>query len=383
MKLSEERKRRLRTAMVIMRGVTLAMLAFAVPWSLVYWLSAVIRKTLSGAKVEYGTQLISLLLSLCLFVGMAFLLVRLLGARRTNIFLTLSEAMKRIARGDFSVTVPVQLKNTIVSPFHEVATNLNQMAESLKQLETMRQEFISDVSHEIQSPLTLISGFARALHDKNLNAEKRDEYLDIIEAESRRLSRLSDSLLKLTALDARTQPSEPTSYRLDAQLRSVVLNYEPQWSEKGIEMVADLDPISVTADEAMLSQVWGNLVHNAVKFTPVGGRIELSLHSREGRALVRISDSGKGISSEDLPFIFDRFFKVDKSRTVSNGGSGLGLSIASKIVALHGGTITADSSGLGHGTTFCVSLPPADALQASGDSLSPNGDNSRDAGFKG
>jgi signal transduction histidine kinase len=117
--------------------------------------------------------------------------------------------MKRIARRDFSVNVQVKERN--VSLFHEVATNLNQMAESLKQLEAMRQEFISDVSHEIQSPLTSISGFARALHDKNLDGEKRDEYLDIIEAESGRLSRLSDKLLKLSSLDSRTQPVEPRS----------------------------------------------------------------------------------------------------------------------------------------------------------------------------
>ena len=285
MRWTEERRPRLRTALLIVRGVTLTVLAFAGAWSLVYWLSALIRKTLSGAEAEYGTQLISLLMSLCLFAGLAFLLSRLLSrltsARGSNIFLTLSNAMKRIARGDFSVNV--KLKNANISPFRDVATNLNQMAESLKQLEAMRQEFISDVSHEIQSPLTSIAGFARALHDKNLNEEKRDEYLNIIEAESRRLSRLSDNLLKLTALDSRAQPPEPRRYRLDAQLRSTVLNYEPQWSEKEIEMVVDLDPIFVTADEAMPSQVWATSFTTLLSLHPWGaGSSSASMCVRNG-----------------------------------------------------------------------------------------------------
>ena len=122
------------------------------------------------------------------------------------------------------------------------------MAESLKKLETMRQEFVSNVSHEIQSPLTSITGFARALRDEGLAGEQRHRYLAIIEAESARLSRLSDNLLKLSALDARTRLLEPKAYRLDAQLRAVVLACEPQWKEKGVQVSAELDALTVTAD---------------------------------------------------------------------------------------------------------------------------------------
>jgi len=343
----------------VSRGVLAAVLAFAATWCAVYWVSAVLRRDVLAAWVEFGANLLSLFLSFCVAVAGAFLLGQLFRSRQLNWFVILNDALKRIARGDFSVSVPVDQGQP--TPFHEVASNLNQMAESLQQLEDMRQEFISDVSHEIQSPLTSIAGFARALHDPDLSDAQRGEYLDIIEEESRRLSRLSDNLLKLTSLESKVQPTEPRSFRLDSQLRSIALTYEPQWSEKRIEVAADLEPLLITADEGMLSQVWGNLFHNAIKFTPGGGRIEVTLRAEEGKAVVRVADTGLGISAEDLPHVFDRFYKADKSRTVADGvgGSGLGLSIVSKIVSLHGGHVRAESLGVGQGSVFSVSLPAA------------------------
>jgi two-component system phosphate regulon sensor histidine kinase PhoR len=257
--------------------------------------------------------------------------------------------MKRIAEGDFDVTVPADShgKN---NPFENIASSLNEMTGSLKRVESMRQEFVSNVSHEIRSPLTLITGFARAL---------RDDDLAITEAESGRISRLSDNLLKLSALDARARLLEPRAYRLDSQLRSVVLAYEPQWRQKGLQLSADLEALTVTADEEMLGLVWGNLVHNAIKFTPAGGRIQIGLQSREGEAIVRVVDSGIGLATGDLLRVFERFFKADKARSAGDGsgGSGLGLSIVQKIVALHGGKVSVESAGVGRGAIFSIRLP--------------------------
>ena len=139
----------------------------------------------------------------------------------------------------------------------------------------------------------------------------------------------------------------------------MILSSEPQWQEEGIEVAAELDPLTIEADEAMLHQVWSNLLHNAIKFTPDAGRVTVSCSRSEADALVTVTDSGNGIDAVDLPYLFDRFYKADKSRSMQKGagGSGLGLSIVQKIVALHDGTVKAESGGIGRGSIFSVRLP--------------------------
>ena len=257
----------------------------------------------------------------------------------------LLEAMARIAQGDFSVFVQADdLAHA------ELADAINTMAKNLGNLETMRQDFISNVSHEIQSPLTSISGFAALLQEGKLSAEERRKYLGIIETESKRLSGLSDNLLKLSALD--NKPPAKTEYRLDKQLANVILTLEPQWAGKKICAQANLEKCTINGDENLLLQVWVNLLGNAIKFTPENGTVCVSVKEN----VVKISDTGCGISDADLPHIFERFYKVDKSRDRSLGGNGLGLSLAKKIVLLHGGSIEVDSE-VGRGTTFTVLLP--------------------------
>jgi len=272
-----------------------------------------------------------------------------------NIFAPILDALEQIARGDFSVRLsPDESRdNPMVS---KLTDSVNKMASELHQWESMRQEFISNVSHEIQSPLTSIRGFAKALENDELTIEERHHYLSIIEDESMRLSRVTEDLLKMTSLESDPSQFEPKPYRLDKQLRSLILVCEPQWSEKSIQMDVSLDEVEITADEDLLSQVWINLLHNAIKFTPQAGSIKVTLSPRDHYAEVRISDTGIGISEEDRERIFERFYKADRSRTRSNGGSGLGLSIVKKIVELHKGTIKVESEP-DKGTTFIVSLP--------------------------
>jgi two-component system phosphate regulon sensor histidine kinase PhoR len=271
-----------------------------------------------------------------------------------NLFGPILEAMEKIAAGDFSVRLENQYQdNPMVS---ELTNSVNKMAVELDQIENLRQEFVSNVSHEIQSPLTSIHGFAQALEDDQLSPEEKRRYLSIIQAESARLARITEDLLRLTSLESENAKLETKSYRLDRQIRDLVLACEPQWIAKGIDMQVTLDEVSIRADEDLLSQVWSNLIHNSIKFTPQGGRICVGLGQQSDQIEFKISDSGLGISAEDQERVFERFFKADKARTRANGGSGLGLAIVKKIVEMHKGGIKLESQP-GEGTTFTIYLP--------------------------
>ncbi len=260
------------------------------------------------------------------------------------------EAMSRISHGDFNVFISVDDHD----PMSEIAASVNKMAKELSSMEQVRQDFISNVSHEIQSPLTSISGFAALLRNRGLSEDMRLHYINIIETESKRLSKLSENLLKLSTLEAETVDYH--EYRLDKQIENAILMLEPQWAMKNINLEADLPAIVVGGDEELLGQVWINLIHNAIKFTPIDGVIKITLSSDSGTVYVTVSDNGAGIADEDRIHIFERFYKVDKARDRSLGGNGLGLSIVKKITELHGGNVSVDSE-IGKGTAFTVRIP--------------------------
>ena len=262
------------------------------------------------------------------------------------------EALSRIASGDFSVVLEISDHD----PLSGLADSVNKMARELGSMENLRQDFISNVSHEIQSPLTSISGFAALLKNDDLSAEQRTHYLDVIETEAKRLSKLSDTLLKLSSLESNTQPLTLAEFCIDKQIQNAALMLEPQWAGKQIDLSLDLEKISFTGDESLLTQVWVNLLHNAIKFTPEHGNIEVALMQDGSDTAFRITDTGVGITDDDKLHIFERFYKADKARDRSLGGNGLGLSLVKKIVDLHGGMIMVESA-LNKGTTFIVKMP--------------------------
>jgi two-component system, OmpR family, phosphate regulon sensor histidine kinase PhoR len=326
----------------------------------VYLVTAAIYARMDQPPSGVVTQAINTLLSLfCIFVvliGLSHFFGSSQRSLETGVFGSIFEAMEKIAKGDFSVTINSEniQESGIIG---ELAKSVNTMALELNEMEQMRQEFISDVSHEIQSPLTSIRGFAKALQSDDLSAADRQHYLDIIESESSRLSKLTENLLKLASLESKQVKFEPKPYRLDRQIRSLILACEPQWTDKSIEMDVSLEEIEAIADEDLLSQVWMNLISNSIKFTPGRGHIYVELCRQAGGIEFKISDNGIGIPEVDQARIFERFYKADKSRTHStNSGSGLGLSIAQKIVEIHQGKIAVESK-VGIGTTFTVSLP--------------------------
>ncbi|EIJ78050.1 two-component sensor histidine kinase [Bacillus methanolicus PB1] len=285
-----------------------------------------------------------------LFFGSFLILV---AARHfVNPILRLTNATKNMAKGKFDFELHTKRKDEIGL----LTVSFNEMAKELAKLDRMRQDFVSNVSHEIQSPLTSISGFTKALKQKKMSEESRLHYLTIIEEESERLSRLSENLLLLSYLQQETHPLKISSYRLDEQIRKVVIALEPQWAAKEIEIDLKLDAITIQADEDQLNQVWTNLLSNSIKFTPAHGKIHIKEAVKEDQNVVSITNNGPGISEEEQDDIFKPFYKVDKSRNSTVKGNGLGLSIVKKIVDFHNGNIQV-SGRLGEGATFTVQLP--------------------------
>jgi two-component system, OmpR family, phosphate regulon sensor histidine kinase PhoR len=323
------------------------------------WVFAVFGLTPSPLALQLINSVGGLLLTALIIGLMAAFTSGHRLAGEMSLFRPIIDVLERIARGDFSARIGDDSydRRSQSGFIGQLVTSVNQMALELNEMETLRQAFISDVSHELQSPLTSIRGFAQALHGEHLTAEERYHYLNIIEAESTRLSRITENLLRLASLESEHVRFERIPYRLDRQIRELVLACEPQWTGKTLEVELSLEEATITGSEDLLSQVWLNLIHNSIKFTPPGGKISIVLQHREGKIEFKICDSGIGISAEDQAHIFERFYKADKSRTHSNNsGSGLGLSIVQKIVEMHRGTVEVESAS-GSGTTFTVLLP--------------------------
>ncbi|WEK53206.1 MAG: HAMP domain-containing sensor histidine kinase [Candidatus Cohnella colombiensis] len=264
----------------------------------------------------------------------------------------MTKATRRMAKGDFSI----HLKTKRQDELGQLTISFNQMAHELGMLEKIRRQFVSDVSHEIQSPLTSIKGFTQALKSKKLDEESRLRLLNIIEEESNRLSRLSENLLQLSSLEYEHLQLNLRKFRLDEQIRKVIIYLEPQWSAKGLDIELDLKEIQLTADEDKLIQVWANLIGNSIKFTDYNGSIHIAGKETARGVEIAITDNGQGIAEEEIHNIFKPFYKVDKSREGSTNGNGIGLSIVKRIVDLHHGDIQVESIDQ-EGTTFTVFLP--------------------------
>lgn len=261
----------------------------------------------------------------------------------------LTRAHERVQEGDFSVRLP----DNQPGEMGELMRSFNDMTEALGSTAYLQKDFISSISHEFKTPIASIRGFAKLLQMPGLTEEQKAEYISLIAQESDRLSRLSETLLRLSALEQQTALASLTSFPLDEQLRQVILRLEPTWSQKDIGWQLDMNEVSITSDQELLNQVWVNIIQNAIKFSPEGSEIEVRVF-REGNAIVEIQDHGCGMSEEASQRIFDKFYQADKSRRQE--GVGLGLSLVKRIVDMMGGKITVKSA-VGEGSTFRVELP--------------------------
>ena len=249
-------------------------------------------------------------------------------------FHQIMEATDKIANGDY--TVRLNLKGP--EEIQRLGNKFNHMAEELSSVEMLRTDFVSNFSHEFKTPIVSIRGFAKALKWDDLTPEERDEYLDIIISESERLSALSLNVLYLSKIENQTILADKKSYNLSEQIRLAVALLDQKFSEKQLEIIFDAEEYFVTANEEMMKQVWINLLDNAVKFSPVGSKIEIRIKQTGGSLSVKISDQGGGMSPETKEHIFDKFYQGDLSHSTS--GNGLGLTIVKKIIDLHNGNIT-------------------------------------------
>ena len=260
------------------------------------------------------------------------------------------DATNRLAAGDFSVRLHLPGPNS----FTDLANSFNRMAEELGSIELLRSDFVDNFSHEFKTPIVSIKGFAEELKHDDLTPEQREEYLDIIIHESSRLSQLATNVLNLSRVEKQTILASRTRFDLTEQVRRCVLLFESKWELRRLNLNVELDEVTLEGDEELLSQVWLNLIDNAVKFTPEGGCVDIRLQKGESNVLFSIRDDGYGISEEMQRHIFEKFYQGDISHAAS--GNGLGLSIARRVVTLHGGDIRCQSEE-GAGTEFTVELP--------------------------
>jgi two-component system sensor histidine kinase BaeS len=268
----------------------------------------------------------------------------------------MSQATQRIADGRYDERVQVNGRDELA----QLAARFNQMAEKLDQVESMRRRLIGDVSHELRTPLTAIKGSMEGLMDGVLPAT--DETYQQIHAEADRLNRLVDDLQELSRVEARAYQLDIRSLNVFTLAQTVTKRLAPHSESKRIslhlELAPDLPPI--LADEDRAVQVLTNLMGNALQYTPEGGRVTISAKRINDEIQISVHDTGIGIPPEQLAHIFDRFYRVDKSRSRQNGGgSGIGLTIARALIEAHGGRIWADSAGEGEGSTFTFTLPAA------------------------
>ena len=264
----------------------------------------------------------------------------------------ISSAAKRFASGKFDTRVPVRGSDEVA----ELAMAFNNMAESLDNYDNMRNTFMSDVSHDLRSPMTSISGFIDGILDGVIPPEKHEYYLQIVSSEIKRLSRLVSTLLDLSRIQAGDRKFTMSDFDVCEMARQILISFEQKITAKGLDVYFDTeeDKMTVNADSDAIYQVLYNLCDNAVKFSSDGGKLSISIRRIKGRKLlVQVYNEGSGIAPTDINYVFERFYKVDKSRGLNKSGAGLGLFISKTIMDAHGQKIWVESE---YGKNCCFSF---------------------------
>ena len=303
---------------------------------------AVFASTSSVTVTAYQGEAFKIfLLAAVAALAVTFCVVGAFAYRLVKPLRQMSAAARSFGAGDFSVRVPV----TSTDELGQLALSFNNMANSLTNSEGMRRSFIANVSHELKTPMTTIAGFIDGILDGTIPREEQQKYLHIVSSEIKRLSRLVKSMLDLSRIDSGEMTIHPADFDITSTVVTTLLTFEKSIDEKKIEIrgLEDAGPQTVYGDQDLLHQVVYNLIENAVKFTNEGGAISFLVTDGIDRTTVVIENTGPGIAPEDLPMIFDRFYKGDKSRSRDKNGMGLGLYLVRTILKLHGGDISVSS----------------------------------------
>ncbi|MBQ6906154.1 MAG: HAMP domain-containing histidine kinase [Clostridia bacterium] len=316
-------------------------------------LSLSLEITLSESDISAAAKLTFLNVAL---LSLIFTIVDIIRRKRTveQPVKSITNAAERIIKGDFSVRVKPLGRLGIDENFNRIIDCFNKMAEELGGVETLRNDFIANVSHEMKTPLSVIQNYGTLLQAPDLSDEKRIEYAKGITDGSRRLADMMTNILKLNRLENQQIYPQKTEFDLGEQLCECLLQYESVWEKSNIEIETDIaEEVIVNADAELLSHVWSNLFSNAFKFTPNGGKVSVSLTATEHHATVKVADTGCGMTKEVGDHIFEKFYQGDASRSVQ--GNGLGLALVKRVVDIMQGEIGVESA-VGKGTTFTVRI---------------------------
>ncbi len=263
------------------------------------------------------------------------------------------DATEKITAGDFSVRVEPEHKYSQYNGYDAIMEDLNKMAEELQKSAILKTDFISNVSHELKTPLAIIQNYVSLLQDESLDSETRQKYVSTVKQASRRLTDLITNILKLNKMENQDVSPEYERINLTEMLSQAVLNYEELIEKKQIDLDCRLDDVVIYSSPSYLEIVWNNLISNAIKFTEPGGSVTVTLREHIDRVTVSVKDTGCGISKETGAHIFDKFYQGDTSH--SGEGNGLGLPLVKRVIDILGGEISVKSE-LGRGSTFTITL---------------------------
>jgi signal transduction histidine kinase len=306
-------------------------------------LSMLIFKIADVEPIQAGGAFVAILFFMAISLTLFIFAVNKIIVKRLQ---KVSKATKELANGNFDIMIDSNGRDEIGA----LSDDFNAMAQELKANQYLSKDFIRNVSHEIKTPISSISGFAEMIENES-SSEDIKEYARIIIRESERLALMSKAMLQISLLDSTTIVKKEDTFKPSAQIRMVIANLQPEWEKKNIEFEVNLEELIITSNEQLLYLVWQNLINNAVKFSKDNGKILVILIKDKNGCKFSVSDSGEGIKPEDKEKIFTQFFVADKSRNAK--GTGLGLAICKTVVDKLGGTIFFESID-GIGTTFTV-----------------------------
>lgn len=319
---------------------------------------SIIQGMIFGHLIRHGVKLWGMIIVGTVNIFVLVLIVSLLARAIIYIVFTkpmmeLGKAAQMVATGDFTVQVNTQRKDNKKDELEVLIDDFNKMVRELATIETMKEDFIANISHEIKTPLSIIKSYAVSLRNPKLNEAEKEAYIDTIVEASERLSNLVSDVLRLNKLE-NLEITKLEKYSLDEQLRLCILNFEDKFEEKEIQLEIELDEIYISSDKSLLEIVWNNLITNALKFTESKGTVKLSAYTEEAFAVVKISDTGCGMKEETIRHMFDRFYQGDTSHHVE--GNGLGLSIVKRIADILRININVESK-FDEGTEFIIKIP--------------------------
>jgi len=330
--------------LVVAFAVTCCMLLFVNTLADTMGLTLTEENIAAAAKLTFGNVVLITLI----FGTIDYIRRKMMVDRPVKI---ITEATKKIMQGDFSVRVAPMHGNGMEG-FHQIGMAINAMAGELSGIETLRTDFIANVSHELKTPLAVMGNYATMLQKPGIIEEEKNEYAKAISEAARKLAQLITNILKLNKLENQQIFPQPKEFDLGEQLCESLLGFEDAWEAKNLEIETDIeDNVRIKSDPALLSLVWNNLISNAVKFTPDGGKIGVSLKAEEEHVIVSVSDTGCGMKPEVGQHIFEKFYQGDTSHATQ--GNGLGLALVKRVVDILGGEIGVHSV-YGQGSSFTV-----------------------------